>query len=311
MIKKISLLVLAFTFIFVFAVKAYAYDSLINQCFSRIDSQSYMSAKKLGLMAVENNPNSFNARLCLGEANENLGNYKAAISEFSFAIPAANNETRKMLVYNWIGTAYHNLGNQREAFKYDSESLTLARSVNNTSLESDDLNNIGTIYLSKGNYAKALHYYKESLPMHVTTSGLAVTYGNIGVAYYGMGNCPEAVQYQTKALNLLNSDKNKSSGDYYVTMVNLINLGGDFICTKNYSMAKVDITKGLLMAKKIGAKKWIATGYRYLGRLYRNEGNNKKSLFYYRKAHNMYKAIGSSGRAQDSLIMINKIKETR
>ena len=90
MINKITLLVLAFTFIFVFAVKAYAYDSVINQCFSRIDSQSYVAAKKLGLMAVQNNYKSFNARLCLGEANENLGNYKTAISEFSFAIPAAN-----------------------------------------------------------------------------------------------------------------------------------------------------------------------------------------------------------------------------
>jgi tetratricopeptide (TPR) repeat protein len=270
-----------------------------------------MSAKKLGLMAVENNPNSFNARLCLGEANENLGNYKVAISEFSFAIPSANSETRKMLVYNWIGTAYHNVGNQREALKYDSESLTLARKVNNTGLESDDLNNIGTIYLSESNYAKALHYYKESLPMHVTTSGLAVTYGNIGAAYYGMGNCPEAVKYQVKALNLVSSNKSKSSGDYYVTAVNLINLGGALICTKNYSRANINITEGLVMAKNIGAKRWIATGYRYLGRLYRNEGNNKKSLFYYRKAHKMFRAIGSPRRAHDTLIMIHRIKENR
>ncbi len=292
-IKNASLLVLVLTlaFIFVFTVKAYAYSALVNQCFNRINSQSYMSAKKLGFMAVENNYKSFNARLCLGEANENLGNYKVAISEFNFAIPAANNISRKKLVYNWIGSAYHNIGNQREAFKYDSMSLALARRVNDTSLESDDLNNIGTIYLSKGNYAKALHYYQESLPMHVTASGLAVTYGNIGAAYYGMGNCSKAVQYQTKALNLLNSDKNKGSGDYYVTAVNLINLGGDLICTKNYSKAKVDITEGLTMMKKIGAKKWIATAYRYLGRLYKNEGNNKKSLFYYRKAHNMFSAI--------------------
>ena len=202
-----------------------------------------------------------------------------------------------MLVYNWVGTAYHNIGNQREAFKYDSESLALARRVNNTGLESNDLNNIGTIYLSEGNYTKALHYYKVSLPLHVTASGLAVTYGNIGAAYYGMGNCSEAVQYQTKALNLLNSEKNKGSGDYYVTAVNLINIGGDFICTKNYSRAKVDITEGLTMMKKIGAKKWIATAYRYLGRLYRSEGNNKKSLFYYRKSHKMFNAIGISGRA--------------
>ncbi|RZD17883.1 MAG: tetratricopeptide repeat protein [Candidatus Acididesulfobacter diazotrophicus] len=307
--KYISLLVLAF--IFAFTVKAYAYDSLVNQCFSRIDSQSYMSAKKLGLMAVESNYKSFNARLCLGEANENLGNYKVAISEFSFAVPAANNKTRKMLVYNWLGSAYHNIGNQKEAFKYDSMSLALARRANDTSLESNDLNNIGTIYLSEGRYAKSLHYYEESLPLHVTASGLAVTYGNIGVAYYGMGNCPEAIKYQTKALNLLNSDKNKNGGDYYVTAVNLINLGGDNICTKNYSRANIDITEGLTMVKKIGAKKWIATGYRYLGRLYRNEGNNKKSLFYYRKAHKMYRVIGSSGRAHDTLMMINKIKENR
>ena len=62
------------------------------------------------------------------------------------------------------------------------------------------------------------------------------------------------------------------------------------------------------MEKKIGNKKWIGAGYRYLGRLYRNEGDNKKAYVYYQKAYNMFKISGDTSDAEVCLSMIDKIK---
>jgi len=56
---------------------------------------------------------------------------------------------------------------------------------------------------------------------------------------------------------------------------------------------------------------WIGAGYRYLGRLYRNEGNNKKALLYYSKAYDMYKISGYTSGMQYCLSIINKIKNKK
>ncbi|MHB1646162.1 MAG: hypothetical protein ACYCSW_06585 [bacterium] len=62
------------------------------------------------------------------------------------------------------------------------------------------------------------------------------------------------------------------------------------------------------MEKKIGNKKWIGDGFDYLGRLYRNEKDNKKALLYYGRAYDMFKISGDTSGMRDCLFMINKIK---
>ena len=56
---------------------------------------------------------------------------------------------------------------------------------------------------------------------------------------------------------------------------------------------------------------WIGAGYRYLGRLYRNKGDNKKALLYYGKAYDMFKISGDTSDMQDCLLMINTIKNKK
>jgi len=275
----------------------------VNQCFDHINAQSYKSARVWGIRAVNNHPQSFYAHICLGMADVRLGLYNPAIYDFKHAIPLANDKNKLQLVYNWIGDTFNSVGNEKDALMYDFRSLKLARELNNTSFESDDINNIALIYQNEGNYKKALHYFKKSLALRRTKKGNALVYGNIGNVYFGMKNYPEAIKYQTKALNL-----NESIGYYYGAAQDYLNLGYSYIYVKNYPTAKRYIFKGISMEKKIGNKNWIGFGYQYLGRFYRNKGDNKKALLYYSKAYDMFKISGYASDMQYCLSMINKIK---
>jgi len=299
-------LLLSLFFLLIFAVKSYAMPYSVYQCANYLRSQSYKAARVWGIRAVNNHPQSFYAHICLGMADVRLGLYNTAIYDFKHAIPLANDKNRLMIVYNWIGGTFDSVGNKKDALMYDFRSLKIARELNNTSGESNDINNIAGIYVNESNYKKALHYFKKSLALRRTKKGKAVVYGNIGTVYSDMNNYAEAINYTTKALNL-----SESIGNYYVAAQDYLNLGDNYIYVKNYPTAQRYILKGISMEKKIGNKKWIGVGYRYLGRLYRNKGDNKKALLYYGKAYDMYKISGDTSHMQDCLFMINKIKNKK
>ncbi len=301
MLKKI--LFLSLLILLIFPVKSYALSYSTKECFDHISAQAFKTARSWGIRAVDNHPKSFYAHLCLGEADVNLGLYKPAIYDFKQAIPLANDKNRLMLVYNWIGSTFNSVGDEQDALMYDFRSLKLAMELNDTSGESAAIGNISSIYSNEGKYQKALLYDKKSLALRQTKKGKAISYNNIAMDYAAMKDYPKAIKYETKSLNLV-----ESIGNYYRTAMDYLNLGSLNTLDKNYVSAKKDILKGLSMDKKIGNKKWIGTGYRYLGRLYRNKGNNKKAYVYYEKAYKMFKISGDTLYAQYCLFMINKIK---
>jgi len=296
-------LLLSLLFLLIFAVKSYAMPYSAHQCHNLLRAQSFKSAKVWGIRAVNNHPQSFFAHLCLGIANYRLGLYNHALYDFKQTIPLASDKIRLTFVYNWMGLTLNNVGNEKDALMYDFRSLKLASELNNTSGESNDTNNIAAIYENESNYKKALHYFKKSLALRRTKKGKALVYGNIGNVYFYMKNYPKAIKYHIKALNL-----NESIGYYYGAAADYLNLGNSYIYVKNYPAAKRYILNGISMEKKIGNNDWIGTGYRYLGRLYRNEGDNKKALLYYGKAYDMLKISGDASGMQDCRYMINKIK---
>ena len=301
MLKKV--LFLSLLILLIFSVKSYASPYSIKECFDHLNAQAFKTARSWGIRAVDNNPESFYAHLCLGEADVRLGLYKPSLYDFKRAIPLANDKNRLQVVYSWIGGVFNFVGDEKNALMYDFRSLKLSRELNNKSIESDDISNIAAIYKNEGKYQKALYYDKKSLALHQTKKGKTLSYNNIAIDYAEMNQYPKAIKYQTKALNL-----NESIGNYYGTAVSYLNLGWLNTLDKNYVSAKKEILKGLLMEKKIGNKKWIGVGYEYLGRLYRNKGNNKKAYVYYEKAYNMYKISGDAPLTQHCLTMINKIK---
>jgi len=69
--------------------------------------------------------------------------------------------------------------------------------------------------------------------------------------------------------------------------------------------------EGLEGVKKVGDKYWEATGYKYLGWLYRDKGDKKTAKDYLTRAYNLYKSIGAERDAKDVLSNIRKLEKKR
>ena len=174
MLKKI--LFLSLLILLIFSVKSYAFTYSVNECLDHISAQAFKTARSWGIRAVDNHPKSFYAHMCLGAADIRLGLYKPALYDFKRAIPLANGKNRLMLIYNWIGSTFHYLGDEKDSLMYDFRSLKLARELNNKNIESDDIGNIAAIYKNEGKYQKALQYDKKSLALHKTKPHNALTF---------------------------------------------------------------------------------------------------------------------------------------
>ncbi len=302
MIARIFLLYLLFLAIFSTNVFALSYSA--NQCFARVKSQSFDSAKKWGEKAANNHPKSYAAHLCLGIAENKMGMYPSAVSDFKKAVTLSKNKIESMISYGLMGEALQNSGDKKNAMGYDLKSLKLAKELNNKSFESSGYNNIANIYKNEGEFKKALIYFNKSLSFSPNKISMAATYGNMAIAYDKLDNYSEALAYQKKALEL-----NKSMGNRYGVAEDLLNTGGTYSYLKKYNKAKAYILKGISEERKIGNKKWIGSGYGYLANLNLDEGNNDKALLYYKKAYSLYKSSGDASGANTCLFMINKIKK--
>jgi len=80
---------------------------------------------------------------------------------------------------------------------------------------------------------------------------------------------------------------------------------------KDYKKAEKYILEGLEGVRKVGDKYWEATGYQYLGLLYKDKGNKKTAKDYLTRAYNLYKSIGAEGKAKEVLSDIRKLEKKR
>jgi len=76
---------------------------------------------------------------------------------------------------------------------------------------------------------------------------------------------------------------------------------------KDYEKAEKYILEGLEGVRKVGDKYWEATGYKYLGLLYRDKGDKKTAKDYLTRAYNLFKSIGAERDAKNVLFAIRKL----
>jgi hypothetical protein len=80
---------------------------------------------------------------------------------------------------------------------------------------------------------------------------------------------------------------------------------------KDYEKAERYIWEGLEGVKKIGDKFWEATGYKYLGWLYRDKGDRKSAKDYLTRAYNLFNSIGALAHALDVLYSLLEFEQKK
>jgi tetratricopeptide (TPR) repeat protein len=179
----------------------------------------YKKAIELGKLAVKKYPANPAAYFCLGEAYYDIGELKLAYENMKKAESLTNNEKFLMYIYNDIGAILYNMGYLDDALLYYDRSLSLAKDLGNTDMQSSALHNIAMIYDDKGELDKALSYYEESLSLTTNEKDKAVIYSNIASIYSEEGDYQKAIQYFQKAIEI-----DEKYGDYREVSIHKLGL---------------------------------------------------------------------------------------
>jgi len=278
----------------------------VGACFNFLKAGDYRRAIEAGRRAVEKYPNNIVAHYCLGRSYYEVGEFKLALEHMKRAESLSSNKKDLMSIYNEIGNIYHSMGYLDDALLYYSRSLSLARDLGDRKVQAGVLNNIAGIYEMKGELDKALSYYEESLRLQTDEKEKATTYNNIALIYGKKGDYQKAVEYLQKAIEI-----EERYGDYHGVSQWKLNLGDTYRRMKDYEKAEKSILEGLEGVKKVGDKYWEATGYKYLGWLYRDKGDKKTAKDYLTLAYNLFKSLGAERAALDALLSLQELEKPR
>ncbi|WP_299228511.1 tetratricopeptide repeat protein [Sulfurihydrogenibium sp.] len=291
-----------FLLLSILAFKNIAYaETPIDACWNFNKAGDYKRAIEAGKLAVKKYPKNPDAYRCLGEAYYNIGELKLAYENMKKAESLKNNKKDLMYIYNQIGLILYNMGYLDDALLYYSRSLSLAKDLGNTDMQTALLNNIAMIYDDKGELDKALSYYEESLNLTTNEKDKTSIYNNIALIYSEKGDYQKAVEYFQKAIEIA-----EKYGDYHKGSMLKLNLGDTYRKMKDYENAEKYLSEGLEGVKKVGDKYWEAMGYGLFGWLYIDKGDKKTAKEYFTRAYNLFKSIGAEGYAQS---VLNEMKE--
>ena len=233
--------------------------------------------------------------------------------------------------YANIGGDYTEQANYPKAIDYYLKALKIYEGLKNKSGISKQLNNIGIVYYHLSDYPKVLEYDNKALKINEELGdkkAVARTLANMGIVYYEQGDNPKTKPEERKVLyemaleNYFKSLKiNEEAEINSGIAVALGNIGLVYASKGKYSAANSDeqkqsfdlaqdyYFKALVIRKKIGNYKLIASTLGNLGILYTNKAEklmerNSASLCFKDSYNYLQRAIviSDSIGAKDQLV---------
>jgi len=183
-------------------------------------------------------------------------------------------------LYSNIGVVYYSQGDDAKALENYLKSLEFAELAGDKFRILIALNNIGGIYFDKkATYDKALQYYAKALPISEEL-GKKEEQGaickNIGSIYFKMNDDEKALIYFDKSLKAYGN----SAGS-----LNVYNaLGKLFKKEVKYDLALKNHNQALAISQKENDKTAITQSLMGLGNVFKDKGDYKTALSYYKKA---------------------------
>lgn len=219
---------------------------------------------------------------------------RAAILLFEAAAKGhaeAGDQKNRGRVLVWIGLAYNDLGQKREALKYYQQALSIARAAGDRDGEAASLSNIGTIYSQLGQKPAGLKYLEQSLAIERELGqrkSEADTLNNIGMAYSELGQPHEALKYFEQALPI-----RREVGDHDGEGVTLNNLGlvNDTVGRRQEALKYFE--QALAIRREVGDRRGEARTLSNIGRAYSALGQKQEALHYLEQALAIERGIGN------------------
>lgn len=180
--------------------------------------------------------------------------------------------------YLEIASTYTQNKDPNNSLLYKSKAIDILRKTEGRQLLAISLLNTGFTYYSIDNLDTALSYYNEAEPIFEEIGleiGKAYTIGNRALVFWKQGDLETAKSDLLKAINML-----EPLGDQY-GMADYYNQLGNIYLEQNQNKQAIKYTAiGLEMAIAEGLKEQVRDASLLLSKLYKEQGDFEKSLYY-------------------------------
>ena len=280
----------------------------VEPCFNFLNAQDYVRAKNAAIALLERNDLSREAQraayLCLGNAYDNMGHTRDALSAFQQVETLSQTARELAFAYNYLGSAYSNLNELDRAELYDQRALKVFRELgDHKSDEAAALNNLAGVVEERGDIERALQLYQESLELQTDEAKKPSTINNIALIYAKRGKFNKAVEMLREAIAI-----DQRNGDAHGTARRKASLGNILGKNKQWDAAEKELTEALNTLRLIGDKDGEVRTYQLFAKLEEARGKRTAARHWYEQAETVFREVGQTTRADKMRDAAAKIK---
>ena len=182
-------------------------------------------------------------------------------------------------------------GDYEKALDLSKEAIALARSIRDTLLWADALNNKGNVLKDMLLLNPAIDAYFEAFNLWRLTdnaAGLAVAYGSVANAYFFEGDYRKSLEYNFKKLPIT-----QNAGNEWETSKAMNNIAMAYSNLGQHDSALFYMRESLELAKKLNYPEGLANCYHKMASAFLKTGNRDSALFYSSEAVSIAERINS------------------
>ena len=248
------------------------------------------------------------ARLLLDRAEQSLSIEEQIILSKKALVHSINKRDTLIVgdIYNFLGTAYKEIGIIDKSLSYYIEALEVYKRTNNRDGISNVLNNLGVIYGSRGQYVLALEHFKEAIIIKQqlispdqetdkTLMYLSGSFNNIGLIYDLIDQKDSALYYFDKSLQI-----RKSLNDYMGISDSYSNIGITYLNMNKNTLSERYLIMSFQIADSIGDVAHYVNATYNLAEFYFLQGDITNAEVYLNRCHEKASLFG----ARDLLMSI-------
>ena len=211
-----------------------------------------------------------------GKHLEALDNYTQSLKMFE----AIKDNSGIANLYSNIGVVYYDRGDDAKALENYLQSLKFSELAGDKFRILIALNNVGGVYYMKpSTYDKALEYYLKAMQLSEELNKkeeLGAICVNIGKIYFDKNEDEKALFYFNKSL--------KAYGNSEGSLNAYNGLGKLYKKESKYDLASQSHNQALAIAEKLNNKISIVQSLMGVGNVYKDQGNNRAALLFFKKA---------------------------
>ena len=213
--------------------------------------------------------------------------YKEALDDFT-AIDDKKNMARTL---NTLAEAERYLENYLVALDYSTQGLELHKTLDDPTGRAKSLMGAGIIYRHIGRYEKSLEYVYEAYKYYKeieNTSGIAKTSNEMGLIYTRVDSFDQARFFYQQTIDLPEDEMAPKTLATAAREIAVISLND-----KDYVTAKAMAEKAHKIYLSENEKSKSTITARVIGNIYRDQGDTKNAILYYKESLSLATEIGS------------------